>query len=340
MKSNKYEWRGLMLDTVRHMPSLDYLYKTVDKLNKLDLNKLHLHLSDDQGFRLEIEKYPKLNTISSFRSETAIDKNFSSKWTNFAPFIGDGKKYGGFYTKKELKSLVEYARGKNVEIIPEVDIPGHMTAILAAYPEFSAGQAPSDVKTYWGIFNNVISDQPESINFLKDIFDEVCEIFTSKYIHIGGDEVPLDNYSNDLNIPQNILREIVNYLNTKNRTVILWDEAASLAIETDSVIMNWRKLEYGINHLIKGGKVIFCPNNFFYLDYYQKDPSTEPLAIGGYLPIEIVSSFKLGKDIIEKYGKSILGIQANLWTEYTNTEKKMDYMLYPRLKAFSQLKPE
>ena len=322
-KYKEYKWKGLMLDCARHMPSLQYLHKTIDKMAELNLIKFHLHLSDDQGFRFESKKFPKLNAIASFRDETAIGKNFPTKWTNFAPFIGDSQKHGGFYTQEELKKLVVYAKIKGVEIIPEIDIPGHATAILTAYPEFSAGKAPEKVSTHWGIFDNVISDSNESLLFLKELFDEVCEVFNGEHIHIGGDEVPIENYGGNISIQKNILRELSKHLNGKNKNVIMWDEAADVALETGNIIMNWRKLEFGIGQLIKGGKVIFCPNQFFYLDYYQKDPSSEPLAIGGYLPKEIVVGFKLGEDIWEKYGDKILGIQANLWTEYLNTEEKM-----------------
>lgn len=337
IKHRKYEWRGLMLDCARHMPSINYLYKTIDKMQNLNLNKLHLHLSDDQGFSIEIKKYPKLNTIASYRNETCVEKNFPMPWPPFQKYIGDGKKYGGFYTQDELKKLIKYAKEKGIEIIPEVDIPGHATAILAAYPEFAAGPAPKVPATYWGIFPNVISDSNESINFLKNIFNEIIEIFDSEYIHIGGDEVPLDYYKDDEKILKKILKEIAVYLNSKNKKVIMWDEAGEVALETGNIIMNWRDIKIGMDFVKKGVKTIFCPNEYFYFDYYQHDPVNEPIAIGGYLPIEKVKSFKFPNGFRQKYSENILGLQANLWTEYMQTEEKMDYMLYPRLNAFSEV---
>jgi hexosaminidase len=319
------------------MPSLNYLYKTIDKIHELNLNKLHLHLSDDQGFRVEIKKYPKLNTISSFRDETCVEKNFPMPWLPFQKYIGDGKRYGGFYTQDELKKLVKYAKNKGIEIVPEIDIPGHMTAILAAYPEYAAKVSPEKVATYWGIFPFVLSDKNESLDFIKNIFDEVCDIFESEYIHIGGDEVLLENYHGYENMPKKILREIINYLNNKNKKVIVWDEAGELVLNTKNVIMNWRDVNIGLDFVKRGGKVIFCPNEYFYFDYYQHDPANEPMAIGGYLPIEKVVSFDFPGGFRKKYSKNILGLQANLWTEYMPTEEKMDYMLYPRLNTFSEV---
>lgn len=333
----KYEWRGLMLDCARHISSIEYLYKTIDKMEMLNLNKLHLHLSDDQGFRIEIGKYPKLNTIASFRDETCTEKNFPTPWLPFQKYIGDGKRYGGYYKKEELKKLVNYGKNKGVEIVPEIDIPGHMTAILAAYPEYAAGPAPTAPATYWGIFPHVISDSEKSLNFLKNIFLEVIEIFDSEYIHIGGDEVLLDYYSGDENFSKNILREMCKFLNQKNKKVIMWDEAGEIAKETGNIIMNWRDIKIGKKLVEENVKVIFCPNEYFYFDYYQGNPETEPLAIGGYLPIEKVKSFSFDEKWRKKYEKNILGLQVNLWTEYTNTESKMDYMLYPRLNTFSEI---
>ena len=263
----KYEWRGLMIDTVRHMPSLDYLKKIVDEMQVLDLNKLHLHLSDDQGFRVQIKKYPKLNTTASFRNETVIAKNFPTPWLPFTKYIGDGKKYGGFYTISDLKSLVLYAKNKGVEIIPEIDIPGHMTAILAAYPEFASRAAPSAVATYWGVFNNVISNSEESKKFLENIFDEIMDIFESDYVHIGGDEVSFENYKNGKHDCDEILLSVVNYLNKKNKKVILWDDAKEIALATNNTIMNWQNIIVVNNAIVIcvarpykriGGKIMVC----------------------------------------------------------------------------------
>lgn len=336
-KHESFEWRGLMIDTVRHMPSINWLYKKVDELNGLGMNKLHLHLSDDQGWRVEIKKYSKLQEIAAWRSETVVGKNFPAFWDPFRKYIGDGKRYGGYYTQEELKSLVAYAKSKGVDIVPEIDLPGHSTAPLSAYPQYAAGSAPQAPATYWGVFDNVLAYTPEALQFIKNILDEVIEIFPSQYIHLGGDEVPLTNYNNDKEIPHKILIELIQHVQSRGKMAIVWDEALDVAVETGSVVMAWHSLEAGYETLEKGCKVIFCPTSHCYFDFYQRDPETEPLAIGGYLPISTVEQFCIAPHILEKYKSQVLGIQANLWTEYMPTEEQMDYMLYPRLKAFAKV---
>ena len=336
---NNYSWRGLMIDTARHMPSVEYLKETLARMSQLGLTTLHLHLSDDQGFRFESKVFPNLNIIGSYRRETVVGKNFPSKWNGDVKYVGDGIRYGGYYSQSDLKALVQYATESGIDIVPEIDVPGHATAILAAYPEFSENEPPKETATCWGIFSNVMKNSKESIHFLVTLLDEVMTIFPSQYIHLGGDEVPHGSYKSSPNDEKDILLALARHVRGKGRVPVFWDEASDVALETDGIIMNWRKIEYGIQHLNKGGSVVFCPNTYFYLDYYQKDPESEPLAIGGYLPIEVVSSFTLGHDILTKYGNQIYGIQANLWTEYMPTEQSMNYMLYPRLEAFARLKP-
>ncbi len=329
-------WKGLMIDTARHMPSIEYLYKTIDRMSDLGLNRLHLHLSDDQGFRIEIKKYPKLNTIGSFRRETVVGRNFPSKWTNFANYIGDGKSYTCFYTQEELKKLVDYANTKKIKIIPEIDIPGHCTAILASYPEYSAGRPPFETATYWGKFENVIKNSPEAIIFLEDIFDEVIEIFRPEYVHIGGDEIGTINYTNKTE-PINIIKTIINHINNKGIKVIVWEESAECVIGTENIVMNWKDLVNGYELIKQGANVIFCPQEYFYFDKNQKESPNEPLSTGGLITIDKVDSFEIDADFIEKYNDKIIGIQVNLWTEYLPTENLLDYMLYPRLDHFSKL---
>jgi hexosaminidase len=332
-----FEWRGLMIDTARHMPSIEWLYKKVDELSELGMNKLHLHISDDQGWRIEIKKYPKLQEVASWRSETVVDKNFPTLWSPFTRYIGDGKRYGGYYTQEELKSLVAYAKSKKVDIVPEIDLPGHLTALLSAYPQYAAGPAPTAPATYWGIFDNVLAYTPEALQFIKNILDEVMDIFDSQYVHLGGDEVSLTYYSGGKETPHKILRELILYVQSRDKTTIVWDEALEVAVETGSVVMAWHSLEVGYEALQKGCKVIFCPTSHCYFDFYQGDPETEPLAIGGYLPVSTVEKFCITPHILEKYKSQVLGIQANLWTEYMSTEAQMDYMLYPRLEAFAKV---
>lgn len=336
LKKESKSWKGLMIDTARHMPSIEYLYKTIDKLSMLGLNKLHLHLSDDQGFRIESKKYPKLNTIGSFRRETVVGRNFPSKWTNYANYIGDGEPYNGYYTQLKLKKIVSYANSKNIDIVPEIDIPGHSTAILASYPKYSAGRPPIETATYWGKFDAGISNTEESIKFLKNIFDEVIEIFNPKYIHIGGDEVNLRNYTSESEV-FDILRSVIKHINNRGVKAIVWEEYAKSVIGTDNIVMNWKELTNGYELLKMGANVIICTREYFYFVRNQKDSPNEPLSIGEIITSKKVSDFKIDDSILNNYRDSIIGIQANLWTEYLSTEKLMDYMLYPRLEVFSKI---
>lgn len=333
----EYAWRGLMIDTARHMPSVEWLKKKVDEMNLLGLNKLHLHLSDDQGWRVEIKQYPKLQQVAAWREQTVVGKNFPTPWSPFTKFLGDGKRYRGYYTQKELKNLVAYAKSKNVDIVPEIDLPGHLTALLSAYPQYAAGEPPQEVATYWGVFENVLANTPEAIRFVKNILDEICEIFPSHYIHLGGDEVPLDNYQSDEGAPKKILEDLSRHLIRKGRRPVFWDEAADVALRVDGVIMAWHSLEEGLRILEAGGRVIFCPTSHFYFDFYQRDPSGEPLAIGGYLPLSQVYDFRVSEEVRGRYGERVMGVQANLWTEYMSSEAQMDYMLYPRVCALAEV---
>lgn len=339
-KDLKYEWRGLHLDVARHAAGVKYLYFLIDKMEENNFNKLHLHLTDDQGWRMEIKKYPRLHEVGGKRKETVVGKNFPTILNPFKKYIGDKTEYSFFYSQKDLRDLVLYAKSKNITIVPEVDIPGHCTAMLYSYPEFSFRKAPEEVATYWGVFNNVLSDEPKSINFLKDIFDEIIEVFDSEYIHIGGDEVSVKNYDEKYN---NILKEISKYLKSKNKKVIMWDDAFNVALDSGAILMVWKSVDIGKEFLKKGGsEVIFCPVSHMYFDYYQhSDTEKEPLAIGGYLPIDKVYSFRLekelGLDFFNTYKNKILGIQANVWTEYMNNESKLDYMIFPRFYALSEV---
>ncbi len=337
----KYSWRGLHLDVARHAVDLKYIYGLLDKMQENHLNKLHLHLTDDQGWRIEIKKYPLLHEIGSKRKETVIGKNFPTPWKPFKKYKGDKKEYGFYYSQKELKDLDNYAKEKGVTIVPEIDLPGHSTALLFAYPEFAAGEPPKEVATYWGVFSNVVSDSPKTLAFLKDVFDELLEIFSGKYIHIGGDEVPLRNYDENIEPYNNTLKELALYLKSKGREVVMWEEAFDIAQETDSILMCWQSLSIGKEFLEKEGRVIFCPNEYFYFDYHQYENKNKYLGIGGYIPLEKVYRFsleeKLGLKTFQKYKNSILGIQANLWTEYLNSKEKLDYMLYPRFYALAKV---
>ncbi len=338
-------WRGIHIDVARNFFDLSVLYGLVDLFSFYKINKFHLHLTDDQGWRFESIKYPLLHERGSVRRETVVGKHFPFFGE---AYLGDKKSVSGYYTQAELRDLDSYASKRGVEIIPEIDIPGHATSALISYPEHAANKAPKEIVTYWGIFNNVFSPSDPSINFLCDIFDELTSVFSSKYIHIGGDEVPSKNYKKDPTskslvssgivesfdkIDTYILDKVAEHIVSIGKVPVLWDEGREVAIKHSGVTMVWRDSRYAKEVLVRGGTVVLCPTSHFYFDYYQKTPETEPLAIGGYLPLEQVYDYTPP----EPENGTVLGIQANLWTEYIQTPKHLHYMLLPRLYALSEV---
>jgi len=323
-KKSHFVWVGLHLDLARHAFSVQYLKRLIDINSLLGINIFHLHLSDDQGWRFECKKYPRLHEIGSKRKETVVEKKFSFFGSSYE---GDGTPYKKYYTQEELRDLVFYAKKKNIIIVPEIDIPGHATALLAAYPEYAFGEPPQGVATQWGIFKNVIKDSKESRIFLKDIFTEVMEVFDSPYIHLGGDEVSVVGYNKDP-----LLEDIALFIKDSGRTPVFWNDALEVAKKVDGIVMAWESLEDVHKSLAKGVRTVCSSSSHLYFDYYQKaDISSEPLAIGGYTPYEKVKTLTLPDNPL------LLGAQAQLWTEYVKTEDQADYMLFPRLFAFADL---
>jgi hexosaminidase len=340
-----YSWRGLNLDVARHFMPISFIKEVIRKMYLQKLNILHIHLTDDQGWRFESKLYPKLHTLGSKRRETVIGNKL-------VPFIhmkyaGDGIPHEGFYTQESLRELVEYAHTYGVEIVPEIDIPGHGTALLVVYPEHAAHVPPKEVETDWGVFHNMLSPEEKTITFLQNIFKELSEVFPGPYIHIGGDEVPLDAYKKSTAVkklvqegkltsykdaPAYILTAIAAYLKSIGRTPVMWDEASDIAQETGGIIMVWRDMS--IMHAMVEKQIphICTTASHLYFDHYQH-PNTkkEPLAIGGYSPIDYVYDAPV---IANHY---LLGMQANMWTEYTKTPEAVRYMLFPRTYALADI---
>jgi hexosaminidase len=322
--SELFLWRGLHLDVARHAFEIAYLKKLIDINSLLGINIFHLHLSDDQGWRFECKKYPRLHEVGSKRRETVVGKKFSFFGSTYK---GDGIPYEKYYTQEELKALVVYAKSKGITIVPEIDIPGHATALLVAYPEYSLGEPPLEVATEWGIFKNVIKDCQESRVFLKDIFREVMDVFDGPYIHLGGDEVSVSGYNKDT-----LLEEVALFIKESGRTPVFWNDALDVAEKVGGIVMAWESLEDMDKSLARGVRTVCSSSSHLYFDYYQKaDISHEPLAIGGYTSYEKVKSLTLPKHPL------LLGAQAQLWTEYIKTQEESDYMLFPRLFAFADI---
>ncbi|MDD4157787.1 MAG: family 20 glycosylhydrolase [Proteiniphilum sp.] len=348
----RFAYRGMMLDVARHFQPVEFVKKYIDLLALHNINRFHWHLTEDQGWRIEIDAYPKLTEVGSMRNETVIGRNTDQY---------DGTPHGGFYTKEELKEVVAYAAERYITIIPEIDLPGHMLAALTAYPELGCTGGPYEVARKWGIFEDVLCPgKEETFTFLEAVLTEVMEIFPSEYIHIGGDEAPKTRWEkcpdcqarirelgltdHDGHLAEHYLQSYVTariekFLNEHGRNIIGWDEILEGELAPNATVMSWRGMGGGIQAAQMGHDVIMTPTTYCYFDYYQTQHTDgEPLAIGGYLPLEQVYSFEPAPDQLTTEQKNhILGAQANLWTEYVSEKEHVEYMTLPRLAAMCEV---
>lgn len=347
----RFAYRGLHFDVSRHFFTTDSVKRFIDMLALHNMNILHWHLTDDQGWRIEIKKYPELTKIGSQRKETVIGRN-SGEY--------DGIPYGGFYTQDEIRDVINYAQERFVTIIPEIDLPGHQQAALAAYPELGCTGGPYEVWTQWGISDDVIcAGNDKAMEFLEDVLAEVIELFPSEYIHIGGDECPKvrwktcpkcqarikaegirgdKKHTAEEYLQSYVISRMEKFVESKGRHIIGWDEILEGGLAPNATVMSWRGVDGGIKAAQMKHNVIMTPNTYLYFDYYQStDTEHEPLAIGGYLPLEKVYSFEPTDGIPEDYHKYIIGVQANLWTEYIPTFSQAEYMEMPRISALAEI---
>nr|WP_293839714.1 family 20 glycosylhydrolase [uncultured Arsenicibacter sp.] len=345
----RYGYRGLMLDVGRYFMPAPFIKRFIDLMALHKMNTFHWHLTEDQGWRIEIKKYPKLTQIGSKRKETVAGHNNQNYPQQF-----DGKENGGFYTQADIKDIVKYAAARHVTIIPEIEMPGHAMAAIAAYPELSCTpEAPHAVATTWGVKEDVFCPSEKTFTFLQDVLTEVIALFPGKYIHIGGDECPKTAWKNsafcqDLikklklkdehELQSYFIRRIEKFLNSKGRAIIGWDEILEGGLAPNATVMSWRGTQGGIEAAKQKHNVIMTPNTYVYLDYYQGNPAKEPLAIGGYLPLEKVYSYEpTPSELSPDEQKYIQGVQANVWTEYIPTPAQAEYMTYPRAIAVAEL---
>lgn len=341
----KFSWRGMHLDVCRHFFSTDFIKKYIDYLALLKLNTFHWHLTEDQGWRIEIKKYPKLTSVGAWRNGTMIGAYNDQKF--------DTIRYGGYYTQEEIKDIVAYAQERHITIVPEIEMPGHALAALAAYPELACTNGPFEVAQKWGVFDDVYCPKEETFTFLQNVLDEVVALFPSEYIHIGGDESPKTRWKN-CNHCQNLIKKenlkdehelqtyfitrIEKYLNTKGRQIIGWDEILEGGLAPNAAVMSWRGTEGGIAAAKQNHNVVMSPSGYCYFDHYQGNPKNEPLAIGGHTTLEKVYGFNpIPEDLSEEEQKYILGAQANVWTEYILNDKHVEYMIFPRIFALSEV---
>ena len=343
----RFGYRGMHLDVCRHFFTVDEVKRYLDIMAMHKMNTFHWHLTDDQGWRIEIKKYPKLTTVGSQRSETLIGHG------GRPPFEYDGQPYGGFYTQDDIREVVRYASDRFITVIPEIEMPGHATAAVASYPVLSCTGKQVEVVKRWGVFDDVFCAGKDTVfAFLEDVLDEVMELFPSEYIHVGGDECPKTRWQNCLLCQKRIREEglkdehelqswfitrMEKYINSHGKKLIGWDEILEGGLAPEATVMSWRGMTGGIAAAKMDHDVIMTPYTYVYLDYYQCEPQGEPLAIGGYLPLEKVYSFEpLPEELDAEEQKHILGLQGNLWTEYIATAEHLEYMAYPRAFAIAE----
>lgn len=341
----RFSYRGMHLDCGRHFFPVSFIKEYLDMMARYKFNTFHWHLTEDQGWRIEIKKYPQLTAVGSQRKETVIGHNTKEY---------DGKPYGGYYTQAEIKDIVRYAADRYITIIPEIEMPGHSLAALTAYPLLGCTQGPYNVATRWGVFPDVYCAGKEStFQFLENVLDEVMELFPSHYIHIGGDECPKDRWKTcpycqkrikDLGLKDEeglqsyFIGRIEKYLNAHNRAIIGWDEILEGGLAPNATVMSWRGEKGGIAAAQQHHNVIMTPGNWCYFDKAQSHSKLEPLNIGGYLPISKVYGYDpVPKELKASEQKYIIGVQANLWSEYIPSVSQLEYMVMPRMLAMAEV---
>jgi len=343
----RFGYRGIMLDAGRYFQPVSYIKELLDIMAAYKFNTFHWHLTEDQGWRVEIEKYPKLMSKAAWRSETVVGH------LNQKPRIYDGTRHGGYYTKADIREIVAYAAERKIMVIPEIEMPGHATAAVAAYPELGCTGKILEVPTEWGVKEDVYCPSEATFKFLEDVLTEIIPLFPSPYIHIGGDECPKKQWKesdlaqsvmrreglkNEDELQSYFIRRMEGFLKTKGKKLIGWDEILEGGLAPDATVMSWRGIKGGIEAAHQGHDVIMSPNTFCYLDYYQSDAPGEPLAIGGKLTVEKVYSFDpIPDELPAETHKHILGGQGNIWTEYIATLPKLRYMAYSRMLALSEV---
>ena len=345
-----FKWRGFMLDVVRHFFAKEDVFRLIDNLALHKINTLHLHLVDDQGWRIEIKKYPKLTEVGAWRVDRE-DKAWNSRPKQEA---GEKATYGGFYTQNDIKEMVAYAQSRFITIVPEIEMPAHVTCALAAYPQLSCTGGPFTVLPggVWPITDIYCAGNDSTFLFLEDVLSEVIDLFPSKYIHIGGDEatktewekcpkckvrIRTEKLKDVKELQSYFIKRMEKFVNSKNRVLLGWDEILEGGLPAEATVMSWRGMQGGIEAAKQGHDVVMSPNSYAYFDYYQGPKDQEPLAIGGYLPLSKVYSLNpIPEELDAEAAKHILGGQANLWTEYIPNIKHAEYMVFPRISALAE----
>ncbi|MBJ6142281.1 family 20 glycosylhydrolase [Hymenobacter sp. BT559] len=344
----RYQWRGMHLDVSRHFFPTEFVKQYIDYLALHKMNTFHWHLTDDQGWRIEIKKYPKLTTLGGFREGTLIG-HYGAKVPEY-----DNVRYGGFYTQEQIKEVVKYAQDRYITVVPEIEMPGHALAALTAYPELSCTGGPFKVGQTWGVYDDIFcAGNEQTFAFLQDVLTEVMPLFPSKTVHIGGDEAPktrwkvchkcqarikAEHLKDEHELQSYFVQRMEKFVNSKGKTIMGWDEILEGGLAPNAAVMSWRGMEGGTAAAKQKHQVVMTPGEFVYFDHAQGEVSLEPLNIGGYLPLEKVYSFEpTPSELSADEKKYILGAQANLWTEYIPTTQQVEYMVLPRMSALAEV---
>ena len=348
----RYKWRGMHLDVCRHFFPVSFVKRYIDLIAAYKMNVFHWHLTEDQGWRIEIKKYPKLTTVGAWRNGTMVGSYKDKKY--------DTIRYGGFYTQEEIKDVIAYADNRHITIVPEIEMPGHSLAAIAAYPWLSCTGQKQEVAKGWGVFDDVYCTKDSTFQFLEDVLTEVINLFPGKYIHIGGDECPKTKWrtctqcqnlikkeklKDEHELQSYFITRIEKFLNSKGKQIIGWDEILEGGLAPNAAVMSWRGTEGGIAAAKQKHYVVMTPGKPSYFDHYQnKNKSAEPLAIGGFNPVDSVYNYNPTPKILnDQEAEFIMGAQGNVWTEYILNEKQVEYMAVPRMIALSEVlwtKPE
>lgn len=342
----RFDWRGMHLDVCRHFFPKEFIKKYIDLLALHKMNVFHWHLTEDQGWRIEIKKYPKLTSVGAWRQGSMVGHYNEQRY--------DSIQHGGFYTQEDIKEIVKYAQLRHITIVPEIEMPGHSVAAIASYPELSCTQKPLLVEKKWGVFDDVYcAGNENTFTFLQHVLDEVCELFPGKYIHIGGDECPKERWKNcekcQKRIQENNLKDehelqsyfiqrMEKYLNAKGKQIIGWDEILEGGLAPNAAVMSWRGTDGGIAAAKQNHYVVMSPGSHCYFDHYQGNPRNEPVAIGGFTTVQKVYSYEpIPDNLSSAEAKYIMGAQGNVWTEYITNEKQAEYMAVPRMCALAEV---
>ena len=345
----RFSWRGGHLDVCRHFMPKEFVKKYIDLLALHKMNSFHWHLTEDQGWRIQIRRYPRLTEIGAWRRETLVGRLLNDPSSR----VFDGVRHGGYYTQDDIREVVAYARARFVNVVPEIEMPGHSQAAIAAYPELGVYNNQVDVLTLWGVSENILNVEETTIQFMQNVLQEVLELFPGPFIHIGGDEAVKTHWRNSARVQARMrelgvktedelqswfIHRMDDFLTGQGRRLVGWDEILEGGLAPNATVMSWRGIQGGITAARAGHDVVMAPQSHTYFDHYQsRNRDAEPLAIGGYTPIDSAYAFDpMPPNLEPQFRRHILGAQAQHWTEYIKTPKQVEYMMFPRLSALAE----